>query len=486
MQDRDDFELLTAYVREGSESAFAALSERHVHLVHSAAWRQVNDAHVAEEITQAVFILLAKKAHTFRKGVILSAWLLRATRFTATNVLVSQYRRTRREQEAVQMQTTDADEHQWEEIAPLLDEAMAGLGEQDRNALALRFFEQKPLAEVGTALGIDADAARKRVMRAVEKLRVFFTKRGVVLSVAGVTAALTANAVQAAPAGVIASVAAVATVKGAAVSVSTTTLSKGVLKLMAWTKLKTTLVLGACALVAGGAITVIIVEATSRPGPAAARWSGENNANDARGRHRGTLVGGVTFAAGKVGQAFSLNGTSQYVVVPDAPELNPTGGLTVEAWINPEAQFGAVAPPIIKKAGVGSAPTEEAQTTGYALELRGAGAVILGVYLAGTPGHWAFSPAATVPQNQWTHVAGVYDGENVSIYLNGEPAGSQPAPGRIAPSHNDLQIGHDPSNPDRYFKGLIDEAAVYDRALSAAEIHTSYEAGNSGRALAGR
>jgi hypothetical protein len=308
----------------------------------------------------------------------------------------------------------------------------------------------------------------------------------VVLSAAAVTAALSANAVQAAPAALAATVAAATTIKGATISVSTATIIKGALKLMATTKLKTTLVLGVCALIAGGAITVIIVEATGQSGPAAAWWSGENNANDARGRHPGTLVGGVAFVAGKAGRAFSFDGTNQYVAVPDSAGLNPERELTVEAWINPEAQPGAIAPPIIKKAGAGSAPTEEAQATGYALELRGDGAVILGVYLAGTPGHWAFSPAVAVPQNQWTHVAGVYDGESLAIYLNGEPAGSQPAPGRIAPSHNELQIGHDPSNPDRYFKGLIDEAAVYDRALAAGEIRASYQAGNSGRMHAGR
>src|SRR4029077_10436543 len=108
----------------------------------SAALRQVNDPHVAEEVTQVVFILLAKKASALKRGVILSAWLHRATRFTCTNVLVSQYRRVRREQQAFQMQTPSADSA-WEQIAPLLDEAMARLGQEDRNALALRFFEQK-------------------------------------------------------------------------------------------------------------------------------------------------------------------------------------------------------------------------------------------------------------------------------------------------------------------------------------------------------
>ena len=174
MVEMDDFDLLEEYGGRGSEAAFAALTERYVRLVYSAALRQVRDPHQAEEVTQVVFVLLARKAHTFRKGVILSAWLLRATRFTCANLLVSQYRRIRREQQAVQMQSTPDDHSSWEHFAPLLDEAMFRLGAKDRNVLALRFFEQKSLEEVGAALGIDTAAAQKRVWRAVDKLRQYF------------------------------------------------------------------------------------------------------------------------------------------------------------------------------------------------------------------------------------------------------------------------------------------------------------------------
>ena len=146
----------------------------------------------------------------------------------------------------------------WEQIAPFLDEAMATLGDQDRNAIVLRYFEQKPLADVGRALGVDADAAQKRVARAVDKLRKFLVKRGLVLSAAVLAGVLGANAVQAAPAALPAAITAVATVKGTAAAASTTTLIKGTLKIMAWTKLKTTVVIGACTLLAAGTATVVV------------------------------------------------------------------------------------------------------------------------------------------------------------------------------------------------------------------------------------
>jgi len=84
------------------------------------------------------------------------------------------------------------------DIAPFLDEAMAQLNETDRHALLLRFFEQRDLRQVGVALGSNEEAAKKRVTRAVEKLRALFVRRGVTLSAAGLAASLTTNAVQAA------------------------------------------------------------------------------------------------------------------------------------------------------------------------------------------------------------------------------------------------------------------------------------------------
>ena len=191
----------------------------------------------------------------------LAGWLCRTARFAACNAIKAEYRRQQREQMAVPMDNSS--DATWLQLAPLLDEAVAQLNDMDRNAVVLRFYERKPLNEVGIALGIDPDAAQKRVSRAVDKLRKFFVKRGVALSVVAIGSALLANAVQAAPAGLAVSVTAAAA-KGAAVSSSTLTLIKGALKIMAWTKAKTAIVVGAGVLLAAGTTTVTVKKIEAR------------------------------------------------------------------------------------------------------------------------------------------------------------------------------------------------------------------------------
>src|SRR6185436_5938764 len=97
----DDFELLRAYSEKGSEGAFSELVERYKGLVYASALRQTNNASLAEEVTQAVFVVLARKAGTLKPGIILSGWLFRATRFAASDVLKGERRRLRREQETI-------------------------------------------------------------------------------------------------------------------------------------------------------------------------------------------------------------------------------------------------------------------------------------------------------------------------------------------------------------------------------------------------
>src|SRR5215469_8730058 len=136
MPEPDDQQLLGEFARANSEAAFAGLVERHVNLVYSTALRFTSKPHAAEEISQAVFIILARKAPGLRRGTVLSGWLYQTARLTAANYVKHEIRRQRREQEAYMQSTLNTPESPaWEEIAPLLDEAMGGLGETDRNAV---------------------------------------------------------------------------------------------------------------------------------------------------------------------------------------------------------------------------------------------------------------------------------------------------------------------------------------------------------------
>jgi RNA polymerase sigma factor (sigma-70 family) len=236
MQAMDDRQLLQAYARGGSEEAFATLVSRHIDLVYSVAWRTVGHHHQAEEITQAVFVILARKAASLNPATVLAGWLFRTARLTAANYRRAEIRRARREQEA-SMQVNLEPTEQWPEVAPLLNDAIAGLREKDRNAIVLRFLQGKDYKAVAAALGGTEEAAQMRVSRALEKLRKLFAKRGVVLPAAALSGLLATHATQAAPAGLAAAVTAAAA-HGAPLAASTLSLVQGTLKLMAWTKMK--------------------------------------------------------------------------------------------------------------------------------------------------------------------------------------------------------------------------------------------------------
>ena len=256
-----DMALVREFVAHGSDQAFEALVSRHVGLVFSSALRQVRDPALAEEITQAVFIILARKANSLGPKTIVPSWLYRTTRFTAANLMRTETSRQRREQEAYMQSTTEnaPTNANWEELSPLLDEAMERLGQSDRDALVLRYFENKSLQDVGAELGLKERTAQKRVSRGLEKLRKFLAKRGLVIPAVTIAAAISTNSVQAAPSGLIISV--------STASVSTLALVKGTLKMMTLNKLKLTLVLSLVLLLAGGATTIVLSQNTAQNPP---------------------------------------------------------------------------------------------------------------------------------------------------------------------------------------------------------------------------
>jgi uncharacterized protein (TIGR03435 family) len=262
MHERNDITLLREFAANESEAAFAALVSRHLNLVYSVALRSVGNAHAAREISQAVFIILARKAKSLGPKTILSGWLYQTTRLTTANFLRTEIRRQQREQEAYMQSTlNEPDSNVWPQIAPLLDDALGKLGERDRNAIVLRFFENKNLREVGAAMGASEDAAKMRVSRALEKLRKIFGKRGVTLSAVLIAGAVSAGSVQAAPTGLAQTISAIAITKGAVAGGSTLALVKGVLKIMAWTKAKMAVVVGVGLLLAVGTATMVVKNA---------------------------------------------------------------------------------------------------------------------------------------------------------------------------------------------------------------------------------
>jgi RNA polymerase sigma factor (sigma-70 family) len=251
----DDMLLVREYAANQSEQAFAAIVALHLNLIYSVALRQVRDPHLAEEVTQAVFIILARKAKTLGTKTILSAWLCRTARYAAANIITIQRRRQLREQEA-HMQSLDEEQESqtWPQIEPLLDSALGHLGEKDHSAVVLRFLEGRNFSDIAAAMGTTEDAAKKRVKRAVEKLRNFFAKHGLTLSALAIAGAISANSVQAAPIGLATSV--TVAVHVSPVAGSTLTLVKTTLKIMAWTKLKSAAVIGVVALLVAGTATV--------------------------------------------------------------------------------------------------------------------------------------------------------------------------------------------------------------------------------------
>jgi RNA polymerase sigma factor (sigma-70 family) len=228
---------------------------RHVDLVHSAALRMVRDAHLAQDVTQGVFVALAKNAAPLADRPVLAGWLHRTAQNLAAQTVRTDVRRRAREQEAAAMNELLADQPEaiWEHVAPLLDEALGELAEPDRDAVLLRYFERKSAREMAQTLGVSDEAAQKRVSRAVERLREFFARRGVSVGASGLAVSLTANAVQAAPAGLAVAVSTAAALAGTTFATAVTTATKTI----AMTTLQKT-VFGA---VLAGALGTAIYEA---------------------------------------------------------------------------------------------------------------------------------------------------------------------------------------------------------------------------------
>lgn len=253
MDAQSDAQLLRAYAERRSDAAFAELVRRHIDLVHSAARRMVGDAHIAEDVTQATFLALAKNAAQLTERPVLAGWLHRTAQNIAAQTVRTDVRRRAREQEAAAMNESlaaspDAD---WEQIAPHLDAALGELTEPERDAVMLRYFQRQTARDMAQTLGISDEAAQKRVSRAVDHLREFLTKRGVTVGASGLAVVISANAVQAAPMGLALTISTAAALTGTTFATTATVTAT---KAIAMTTLQKTIVTATIAVLAGTGI----------------------------------------------------------------------------------------------------------------------------------------------------------------------------------------------------------------------------------------
>ena len=204
----NDSELLRLFAEEGSQVAFAELVGRKINLVYATALRRVGgDTHLAHDVTQGVFVALAYRARSLQRHSALTGWLHTTTRFVAAKTLRAQRRREQRDAEASSMNATQEGEPAWEQLRPVIDEALHDLNDRDRDAILLRFFEGRSLAEVGAAIGLAENSARMRVERALEKLRARLARVGITSTSTALGLALAQQPNMAAPAGLAASAA---------------------------------------------------------------------------------------------------------------------------------------------------------------------------------------------------------------------------------------------------------------------------------------
>src|SRR5215469_9058003 len=248
MNSKSDAQLLRQYAEQGTEATSTEIVTRHTDLVFSAALRHVDSPDIAAEVAQNVFIALARGARSLSprlpQDASLAGWLCRSARNLSLNHRRDEFRRHSRERLAMQhLDLISNSEPDWDQLRPVLDEAMGELNEPDYDALVLHFFKNQDLRSVGVALGVSDDTAQKRVSRALEKLRECLARRGLTATGAALSVAISANAVQAAPAGLAASLSTAAlagtTLTTAAAAAAATT---GKSALMSMTTLKIGLV----------------------------------------------------------------------------------------------------------------------------------------------------------------------------------------------------------------------------------------------------
>lgn len=240
----DDAELLRRFAKDHDELAFRELVARHIGLVHQTARRKLGgNEETARDISQQTFLALARKARSLSGQHNIAGWLYKTAIYFAMQSIRTEIRRKRREEAAAEVPLADSPPS-WEMLAPVLDDALAKLNERDREAVILRFLENKSFPEVSEALAISPDAARMRVQRALEKLQPLLAERGVASTAAALALVMATPGVAAVPADLAAGIS-----DAALVATATTAKASTLLSVLMTGKLK---VLALVALVGGG------------------------------------------------------------------------------------------------------------------------------------------------------------------------------------------------------------------------------------------
>jgi RNA polymerase sigma factor (sigma-70 family) len=222
-----DSDLLRKFVAQRDQDAFRQIVDRHIDMVYSAAVRQSAGSNLADDVTQAVFIVLAKKAHRI-DGTTLAGWLVNAARLLAKQAMREEWRRKNREKQAALMKEQTSKPADWDQVSPIVDEALSRLGKKDRTAVTLRYLEGRELSEVAATMGVSEGAAAKRLTRAMAKMRKAFSGKSVQMSSVMIGTMLLDHAKTTAPEGLAAkAVSAAALGKGAAAALATAAAAKG-------------------------------------------------------------------------------------------------------------------------------------------------------------------------------------------------------------------------------------------------------------------
>jgi RNA polymerase sigma factor (sigma-70 family) len=419
----DDAELLCRYADNRSEAAFAELVARHVDLVYSAALRQGRgDHHRAQEVTQMVFTDLARKAAALVRHPVLPAWLHRSSHLATLDLLRRDGRRHRYERAAGAEAAITAPEGEavvWEVVGPVLDEAINKLDERDRQAILLRYFGDRPFGEVGQRLKLSENAARMRVERALEKLRGLLARRGINSSSAALAAALSGNAIVAAPAGVAgASASAAMSVAGGA----------GVAWIAFMSTSKLPLALSAAVLLGGAAIVTVQDQAANKSARELANISHQNQSIPGLSEQNESLTSAAAQARKLTDDDASISVLQRQV--NDLAARADAATAAAQRKANRATKLDESQPvfdiskldqrPISVKLGRPEYPAEMARAgaSGEALVdfVIGSDGLVYNAYAAASSDR-AFEAAAVQAVSQWVFKPGLVGGQNVYTHM---------------------------------------------------------------------